>query len=117
MQAPDLPAELAKIVTCACIREIVSLEILRGSEVENVLGHFWLAIFIQDNLPVNLKQKCSLSLSCCQQRNGKKRPVLSIEGPHPETCRLLLLLLCLYARTNNAKIHGNLNKGGEHMEA
>ena len=35
----------------------VSLELLWGSKVENFLGHFWLSIFVQANLPVNLKQE------------------------------------------------------------
>ena len=32
-------------------------EILCGSKDKKFLGHFWLGIFIQDNLPVNLKQE------------------------------------------------------------
>ena len=38
----------------------ISSEILWGSKVKKFLGHFWLGIFndfVQDNLPVNLKQE------------------------------------------------------------
>ena len=35
----------------------VSSEILWGSKDKNFLGHFWLGIFIQNNLPVNFKQE------------------------------------------------------------
>ena len=62
-----------------------------ASKDKDFLGHFWLGIFKQDNLPVNLKQEVkpiSLSLSGTEQ---KKRPILSIVVPHPATRRLLLL--------------------------
>ena len=56
-QAPDVPAELAKRVICACIREIYFFRDFMGLKGQNVFGHFWLGIFIQDNLRVNLKQE------------------------------------------------------------
>ena len=49
-QAPDVPAELAKRIICACIREICFLEILWGLKDKIFLDHFWLGIFTQDNL-------------------------------------------------------------------
>ena len=69
---------------------------------KNFLGHFWLGIFIQDNLPVNLKQEVYPFPQLLSGMERKQRPVLSIEVLHPATCRLLLLLY-FYARTNNAK--------------
>ena len=45
-----MPAELAKRIICACIREICFLEILWGSKDKIFLGHFWLGVFTQDNL-------------------------------------------------------------------
>ena len=51
-----------------------SSEILRGSKVTNFLGHFWLGIFIQDNLPMNLKQEVqpvSQLLSGTERRNDQ----------------------------------------------
>ena len=56
-QATDMPAELAKKSSAYVDTRYVSSEILWGSKEKNFLGHFWLGIFIQDNLPVNLKQE------------------------------------------------------------
>ena len=53
-QVPDVPADLVKRVIYVCIHKIYFSEILWG---KNFLGHFWLGIFIQDNVPVNLKQE------------------------------------------------------------
>ena len=52
-------------------------------------------------------------LSVAVTNGTKERPVLSIEGLHPEKCRLLLLLLllCLYARKNNSKNSWQLKQG------
>ena len=52
-----MPAEQAKRVICACIREIHFFRDFMGLKDKNFLGFFWLGIFIQDNLPVNLKQE------------------------------------------------------------
>ena len=83
-------------------------------KTKNILGQFWLGIFIQDNLPMNLKRDIWPISQLLSEKKRKKRPVLSIEVPHPATCRLLLLLY-LYTRTKSAKAHGNINK--EHLEA
>ena len=59
-QAPDVLAELAKESSARVYTRYVSSEILFGggvgSKVKNLLGRFWLGIFVQDSLPVNLKQ-------------------------------------------------------------
>ena len=56
-QAPDVPDELAKRIIYACIRAICFFRDFMGLKRQHYLGHFWLGIFIQDNLPVNLKQE------------------------------------------------------------
>ena len=48
----------------------VSSEILWGSKDKNFLGHFWLGIFIQDNLWTS-SRRSNLFLICCQQWNEK----------------------------------------------
>ena len=56
-QAPDVPAELAKKSSVHVHVRYVSSEILWGSKVKHFLGHLWLSIFIQYNLPANFKQE------------------------------------------------------------
>ena len=74
-------------------------------------GHFRLYIFIQDNLPVNLKQEVYLVSQLLSGTERIKRPVLSIEVLHPATCRLLLCCITSMQGQTMLKVHGNLNKG------
>ena len=107
-QAPDVPAELAKRVICACIREICSFRDLMGLKSRIFSWSLLAQHFYTRQLA------CEPRTERVAFRNGtKQRPVLSIEGHpegHPETCRLLILLQ-IYARTNNAKNSWYLKQG------
>ena len=53
-QEPDVHAELAKRVICGCIREICFFRDFMGAQKsKNFRGHFWLSIFMKDNLRAN----------------------------------------------------------------
>ena len=107
-----MPAELAKrVVICACMHGICLFKDLMGLKNKNH-GHFWLGIFIQDNLPVNIKRKSSLflRLPISQFLLGTVRKNDQFSLDRSSTCRPLLLLYPC-ARTHSAKGHGNLNKG------
>ena len=104
-----MPAELAKRVICACVREVCFLRDFMGLKSQK-LSWSLLVRHLYTRQLACVPQTGSLPYLSVALRNGtKKRPVLLIEGLHSETC-MLLLLLWLYVRTNNAKIHGNLNK-------
>ena len=110
-QAPDLPAELAKRVICAWISEICFFRDFMGLKRQKIFWSLLVRYLYTRQLAYKPQTGApSLFLSCWQERNEKKRPVLSIEVLHPATCRLLLLLY-LYARTNNAKSLWQLKQG------
>ena len=106
-------AELAKRVICACVREICFFRDFMGLKSHKFSCSLLARHLFTRQLACRPQTGSVACLSVAVTNGTKKLPVLSIEGPHKKkTCRLLLLLLlCLYARTNTVKIHGNLNKG------
>ena len=104
-----MPAELAKRVTCACIHEISFFRDFMGLK-SHKFSWSLLARHLYTRQLACEPQKGSVACLSVAVTNGtKKRPVLSVEGLHPEKCRLLLLLLlCLYATQTMLKIHGSL---------
>ena len=88
----------------------VSLQILWGSKDKNFFGHFWLGIFIQDNLPVNFKQEfwpISQLLSGTERKNNQFSRSKFYIQQHAGCC------FCCTSMQGQTmlKVHGNLNKG------
>ena len=85
----------------------VTSDILWGSKVTNFPRYLYTRQLACE------PQTGSVACLSVAVRNGtKKRPVLSIEGLHPETCRLLLLIYSAFMQGQTMpKTHGNLNKG------
>ena len=104
-QAPNVPAELAKRVICACIRQICFFRDFMGSKDKDFLGHFLLGIFIQDNLPVNLKQEV---WPISQLRSGTERKKTTGSLDRSSTSSNMQAAMQGQAVL---KVHGNLNKG------
>ena len=76
-------------------------EILWRSKDKNFLGHFWLGIFIQDNLPVNLKQEVQLT-----KEDQFSRSKFYIQQ-HAGCC-----FCCTSMQEQRMlEVYGNLNKG------
>ena len=105
-----MPVELEKKVICECIREICFFRDVMGLKRQKFSWSL-LAWHLYTRQLACESQTGSLAYFSVAVRNiTKKRPVLSMEVLHPETCRLRLLLH-LYARTNSAKCSWKFKQG------
>ena len=100
-QTPDVPAEPAeKRVICACIREICFFRFSMRLKVINFRCHFWLGIFIQDNLSLNcLKGQIWWQHSNARGFADKENPIISCllistAYEHPNSDKAMIAGVC-----------------------
>ena len=93
-------------------RDMFSSEILWGSKDKNFLGHFSLGIFIQDNLPVNLKPQ-SLTYFSVAVRNGTEKNDQFSRSKCYTSSNMQAAAFAVLSMQGQTmlKVRGNLNNG------
>ena len=101
-QARGVPDELVKRVICACIREICFFREFMGLKIQRFSWSPLAWHLYTRQLACEPQTESLAHFSVAAGMEQEKNDQLSIEVRYPATCRMLLLLY-LYARTNNAK--------------